>query len=110
MKKIFVPPKDRPSRDRHPVLSKGSEMASTKDLAPAAPTGTANRVLGDSALGGDDLEARRETNAFWVLIIHALLYAAAMLTYFKWDEGVRGPWYPRGFILESVYFFMVLLG
>jgi len=53
-------------------------------------------------------ESHGEHSAFWVLIADTLLFAAGMLIYLKWDEDIRGPWYPRGWLLEIAIFFLIL--
>lgn len=58
-------------------------------------------------LNENDMETRRENEAFWSLISHAMLLAAGLLIYFTWDEKIKGPWYPRGFLLEIAIFFVV---
>lgn len=52
-------------------------------------------------------EDRRENSSFWDLISDTLLFATAILIYLKWDESVKGPWYPRGWLLEIAIFFII---
>lgn len=75
-------------------------MASDKELASNADPA----ILGDT-----NLEMRQEYDAFWFLLAQSLLFAAGLLIYLKWDESVKGPWYPRGILLEVAIFFVIAL-
>jgi len=53
-------------------------------------------------------KARHEDNAFWFFVADTLLFAAGLLIYFKRDESSKGPWYPRGVLLEVAIFLLIL--
>lgn len=55
------------------------------------------------------LEQHHRNNILWFFLAHSLVFAAGLLIYWKWDESLTGPWYPRGLIVELAIFLIVLL-
>ena len=55
-----------------------------------------------------DMSTRRGNEAFWSIISGGLLLTAAIIIWLKWDEEVKGPWYPRGVLILVAIGFVIV--